>query len=255
MPLDGRRVLVTGAASGIGRAIAELFLAEGAGVALLDNRAEALATAGKELAKGGWSDRVTTVAADVTDAGQIDDAVARAVTALGGLDGIVNSAGVDLLKPFTAMTVADWNRVLAVNLTGPMNVCRAAVPALQAAGGGTIVNIASGAGLRPLADRTAYCASKAGLVMFSKALAIDLAGDNIRVNAICPGAIDTPMLELSYRDAPDPEAERERIRGRYALHRFGQPADIAAAARYLTGDDSGFVTGTALAVDGGRSFH
>jgi len=220
--LAGRRVLVTGAASGIGLATARLFLVEGA---------------------------------DVTDPESVAAGIAAATAALGGLDGIVNAAGVDLLKPFEEMTAGDWHGVIAINLTGPMLVCQAALPALKAAGGATIVNIASGAALRPLSERTAYCASKAGLVMLGKTLALELAPHGIRVNAICPGAIHTPMLELSYRDQPDPEAALQEIRERYALGRIGRAEDIAEAAAYLSSDDADFVTGTALAVDGGRAFH
>jgi NAD(P)-dependent dehydrogenase (short-subunit alcohol dehydrogenase family) len=182
-------------------------------------------------------------------------AVARAVEALGGLDGMVNSAGIDLLRPFEAMTSEEWSRVLAVNLTGPVLVCHAALPSLKRAGRGTIVNIASGAALRPLEQRTAYCAAKAGLVMFGKALAMDLAADGIRVNAICPGIIDTPLFRASFEGASDPQAELDRILDRYLVKRPGHPEDIAYAALYLTSHESSFVTGAALAVDGGRTFH
>jgi NAD(P)-dependent dehydrogenase (short-subunit alcohol dehydrogenase family) len=168
---------------------------------------------------------------------------------------VVNAAGADLMRPFGEMSSDDWARILAVNLTGPCQVCRAALPALQAAGRGTVVNIASGAALRPLENRTAYCAAKAGLVMFGKALAIDLAPFNVRVNAICPGIIDTPMFRASFEAAPDVQAEFARILDRYVIKRVGQPDDIAHAALFLTGDESAYVTGSALAVDGGRTFH
>jgi NAD(P)-dependent dehydrogenase (short-subunit alcohol dehydrogenase family) len=196
-----------------------------------------------------------TVVADVADEGQVRDAVGRAAAALGGLDGLVNCAGVDLMRDFEAMTSAEWSRVLAVDLTGPMLVCHAALPAMKEAGRGTIVNVASGAALRPLEKRTAYCAAKAGLVMFSKTLAVDLARYEIRVNAICPGIVDTPMFRASWEDSADPEGELARILDRYVVKRIGEPDDIAHAALYLTSDESSYVTGTALAVDGGRTFH
>jgi NAD(P)-dependent dehydrogenase (short-subunit alcohol dehydrogenase family) len=145
--------------------------------------------------------------------------------------------------------------VLAVNLTGPCLVCQAALPALRAAGRGTIVNIASAAALRPLGQRTAYCAAKAGLVMFGKALAMDLAPYDIRVNSVCPGIIDTPLFRASFEGAENPVEELARILDRYVIKRAGQPDDIAEAALYLTSDASAFVTGSSLAVDGGRSFH
>jgi NAD(P)-dependent dehydrogenase (short-subunit alcohol dehydrogenase family) len=245
--LAGRRVLVTGAASGIGLAIARLFRSEGAAVAMLDRDQARL----KETAP----DDAVALVCDVADERQVRDAVGRAVAGLGGLDGLVNSAGIDLMRPFEQMTAEEWRRVLAVDLTGPMLVCQAALPAMKRAGRGTIVNIASGAALRPLEQRTAYCAAKAGLVMFGKTLAVDLAPYQIRVNAICPGIIDTPLFRSSWEGAADPEAELARILDRYVIKRPGQPDEIAQAALYLTSDESSFVTGAALAVDGGRTFH
>jgi NAD(P)-dependent dehydrogenase (short-subunit alcohol dehydrogenase family) len=188
--LGGRRVLVTGAASGIGLAIARLFRKEGAGVAMLDRDGDGLRKAQVEGA--------VTLTCDVAEERQVRAAGAEAAGALGGLDGVVNSAGIDLMRPFEQMTAAEWARILAVDLTGPMLVCHAALPALRQAGRGTIVNIASGAALRPLEQRTAYCAAKAGLVMFGKTLAVDLAAYHIRVNAICPGIIDTPLFRASW---------------------------------------------------------
>ena len=244
MRLAGRRVLVTGAASGIGLAVSRVFEREGARVAMLDRDAGRLKDAGP-----------VTVVADVADEQEVREAVTQAAGALGGLDGVVNCAGVDLMRDFEAMTSAEWSRVIAVDLTGPMLVCHAAVPALKQAGRGTIVNVASGAALRPLEKRTAYCAAKAGLVMFSKTLAVDLARYEIRVNAICPGIIDTPMFRSSWEGTTDPEAELAKILDRYVIKRIGDPDDIANAALYLTSDESKFVTGIALAVDGGRTFH
>jgi NAD(P)-dependent dehydrogenase (short-subunit alcohol dehydrogenase family) len=153
------------------------------------------------------------------------------------------------------MAPEEWERVYAVNLGGPVAVCRAALPHLRSAGGGTIVNIASAAALRPLEQRTAYCSAKAALVMFGKTLAVDLAGDGIRVNAICPGIIETPLFRASYESAPDAEAELRKILDRYVIKRAGRPEEIAYAALYLTSEESGYTTGAALAVDGGRTFH
>ncbi len=253
MRLEGRRVLVTGAASGIGRATAELFAREGAALALVDRDAAGLETA--RVACQGPAGRYLALPADVGAAAEVERAVAEAARVLGGLDGVVNSAGVDLLAPLVETDLADWARALAVNLTGPFLVCRAALPALRAAGGGTIVNIASGAALRPLPMRTAYCASKAGLVMFGKALAIEAAADGIRVNAVCPGIVDTPMFRASFEGTADPAAELAAIKDRYAIGRVAEPVEIAHAVLYLSCAESSYVTGSALAVDGGRTFH
>ncbi len=250
MRIEGRRILITGAASGIGEAIARLFHKEGAAVALVDRDEAKLAGVADALGAP-----CVAAVADVSVPAQVTAAVAAAVQGLGGLDGIVSCAGIDLLKPFSEMSADEWQRVMDVNLSGPMHVCRAALPAIRAAGAGTIVAISSGAGLRPLEHRTAYCASKAGLVMFCKSLAMDLADDKVRVNAICPGIIETPLFRTSFENHPDPQAELSRILDRYVIKRIGQPEDIAAAALYLTSSESSYVTGAALAVDGGRTFH
>lgn len=249
MRLAERHVLVTGAASGIGLAVSRLFAREGARIAMLDRDEARLAKEAPSV------EGAVTVVCDVGDEASVRRSVADAGARLGGLDGVVNCAGVDLMRPFEAMTSEEWTRVLTIDLTGPMLVCHAVVPLMKRAGRGTIVNIASGAGLRPLENRTAYCTAKAGLVMFGKTLAMDLAPYGIRVNAICPGIIDTPMFRASWEGAPEPQAELAKILDRYVIKRTGQPEEIAHAALYLTGDESSFVTGTALAVDGGRTFH
>lgn len=238
--LSGRRILIAGAASGIGRETARLFRATGAAVATLD-----LTESGEEAG----------FAADITDAAACRAAVAAAAARLGGLDGLVNCVGVDLESPFDAMAETGWERVIAVNLTGAMTLARAVLPFLREAGGGTIVNLSSAAGLSPISQRAAYCTSKAGLNMLGKCLAMELAPDHIRVNTVCPGAVDTPLFRSSYEDYPNPEERLSAIRARYAMRRVAAPAEIAGAILFLTGDESSYVTGSTLAVDGGRSFH
>jgi NAD(P)-dependent dehydrogenase (short-subunit alcohol dehydrogenase family) len=250
MRIEGRRILITGAASGIGLATARLFVQEGARVAMLDRNAAGITAAAAE-----FGDAATPVVADVAQQSQVETAVSTAEQALGGIDGVVNCAGIDLLRPFPEMTAADWRSIMAVDLDGPFFVCHAALPALTKAGAATIVNVASAAALRPLEHRTAYCSAKAAMVMFSKSLAVDLAPFNIRVNAICPGIIETPLFRQSYETAPDPQAELARIQDRYLIKRAGRPEEIAATALFLTSDESAYMTGSAIAVDGGRSFH
>lgn len=249
--LAGRRIVVTGAANGIGRAVVERFLAEGARVAAMDRDEPALISLREQMD----CTRLVTAAADLVDEAEVADGVATAAATLGGLDGVVNSAGIDLVAPIEAMATADWNRILAVNLTAPMLVMRAAYAHLRQSGRGTIVNVSSGAGLSPLMHRTAYCASKAGLQMASKALALEAAPFGIRVNCVCPGAVETALFRESIDISPDPAAMRETVKARYALRRIADPREIAAAILWLTSDESSYVTGTAMAVDGGRTFH
>ncbi|MET3792316.1 SDR family NAD(P)-dependent oxidoreductase [Aquamicrobium terrae] len=244
----GRRILVTGGAKGIGKAAALRFLAGGAKVACLDMDEVALADV--SAAHG-----VVALKVDVTDTQVTDATVAEAAAQMGGLDGVVNSAGVDLESSLEAMTDAAWERLIAVNLTGPMKVCRAAAPFLKQAGGGTIVNVSSGAGLQPLKFRSAYSASKAGLQMFSKALALELAEAGIRVNVVCPGAVETPLFRSSIAEGEEGRAQLDAVRARYALARIADPDEIAAGIAWLTSADASYVTGVALAVDGGRTFH
>jgi NAD(P)-dependent dehydrogenase (short-subunit alcohol dehydrogenase family) len=249
--LTQRRILVTGGAKGIGLATVRRFVDEGASIVALDRDKAALAL----LAQTSTEGRIHVVAADVADGTSVVTAVATAADALGGLDGVVNAAGVDLVADLEAMSLADWSRVLAVNLTGPVIVMQAALPHLRAAGGGTIVNVSSGAGLSPLKHRTAYCASKAGLQMASKAVAMEAAEFGIRVNTVCPGAVETELFRSGIDHAPDPQAAYEAVRARYALQRIASPDEIAAAILWLTSAESSYVTGTAIAVDAGRTFH
>jgi NAD(P)-dependent dehydrogenase (short-subunit alcohol dehydrogenase family) len=249
--LTGRRILIAGAAGGIGRATAARFIEEGARVAGLDRDEAALAA----LASEAGPENLSGFRVDVTDPVSVVAAVAAAAAALGRLDGVVNAAGIDLVADIETMTLADWNRVLSINLPGPMLVMQAALPHLKAAGGGTIVNVSSGSGLSPLKHRMAYCASKAGLQMASKALAMEAAEFGIRVNTVCPGAVETELFRSSIDSEPDPAATYEAARARYALHRIAAPEEIAAAILWLTSAESSYVTGTAIAVDGGRTFH
>jgi NAD(P)-dependent dehydrogenase (short-subunit alcohol dehydrogenase family) len=244
--LVGRRILVTGAASGMGRATAELFAGEGARLALLDRDAAGLERTASTT--GG-----VPLVADLTDEAAVDRAVEDACRELGGLDGIVNAAGIMPVEDLASTSLALWRLVLDVNLTGIFLVCRAALPKLREAGRGTIVNFASAAGLAPRGTAAiAYIASKGGVIAFTRTLAAE-AAPRIRVNAICPGTVDTPMTRDYLRDADG--RVRPEVLSAYALGRYAEPVEIARAVLFLTADESSFVTGAALAVDGGRSFH
>jgi NAD(P)-dependent dehydrogenase (short-subunit alcohol dehydrogenase family) len=243
-------VLITGGASGIGLATARRFVAEGARVALLDRDAEKLASVARELGNASVSLR-----ADVTNEAEVETAVNQAVADLGGLDGLVNAAGISIWRAFSELTLAEWRHLLSINLDGPFIVCHAALAALKASGNATIVNIASGAGLQPRQNFSAYCASKGGLVMFTKAIAMDLAADRIRVNAVCPGIVMTPLVERNLNLNPDPDAAYQRYISRNLMKRFGTSEEVADAVLFLSCGESAFMTGSALSLDGGSVFH
>lgn len=237
--LNGRHIVVTGAASGMGRAIAARFVAEGAAVALLDRNADGVAQAATEV--GGIA-----FACDVTDRAGVDAVIAQAGEKLGAIDGIVNAAGILDIVPFDDLAPESWDRMIAVNLTGPYNIVRAALPMLRAAASATIVNIASTSAVMPMAGTTGYSASKAGVLMFTRCLGFDL-GPSIRANAICPGVIETEMTRYLWEN---PE-HKARAADRVALKRLGATDDVANAAVFFTSEDSAFTTGGMIPVDGG----
>jgi 3-oxoacyl-[acyl-carrier protein] reductase len=237
--LDGRRILVTGAASGMGAAIAELFAAEGAALALLDRNSDGALAAAAGLGAAGFG-------CDVTDRQAVAAVVPQAAAAMGGIDGIVNGAGVFALTAFAELDPESWDRMIAVNLTGPYNVIRAALPMLQAEAQATIVNIASVSGLMPMSGTSGYSASKAGLIMFTRCLGLEL-GPTIRANTICPGTVRTEMTRYIWEN-PEHAA---RAADRAALKRIGDTEDVARAALFFTTQDSAFTTGAWLPVDGG----
>ena len=235
--LAGRRIVITGAGSGIGRRTAQVFAAEGAALALIDVNADAVAMAA-------WDTGSHPFAADVTDEDAIARATGHAAAALGGIDGIVTAAGIMWRGAVLDVPASDWRRVIEINLTGTYIVVRACLPWLRKAAGGTIVTIASGQGLLPnVPNRSAYAASKGGVVNLTRALAAEFA-PSIRANCVCPGLVDTPMAD----------GVRANV-GNYALGRLADPAEIAQAILFLTAPESSYVTGATLAVDGGRSFH
>lgn len=226
----------------MGREIARLFAAEGAALALVDLNEEGAKRVGSDLSMAAWG-------CNVADREQVNRVVREAGEALGGLDGIVNAAGILDITPFADLEPESWDRMIAVNTTGPFNVVKAALPFLQAADKATIVNIASVSAMMPMAGTTGYSASKAGVTMFTKALAFEL-GPNIRANSICPGVVVTEMTRYLWENPQHIERAEQRV----ALKRLGQVEDVANAALFFSTEASGFTTGTELPVDGGFSW-
>ena len=240
------RALVTGAASGIGRATAVLLAERGAAVACLDVNGDGLAETAAAI-----GERAATLVCDVTDLAAVETAVARAAAELGGLDAVANVAGVgDFTGDVTEIAPEEWTRVLAINLTGAFHVSRAAIPHLRAAGGGAIANVSSQFGLVGCLASPAYCASKAGLIGLTRAMAVDHTEEGIRVNCVCPGPIDTPMLAWTDATPELTARERARTQGRNLAGRSGRPGEIAATIAFMLSDEVGFMSGSIVAVDG-----
>ncbi len=242
--LDGRVTLVTGAGRGIGAAIVSRLAEEGAAVALVDRDAEGVAEQVERLQMAGV--RALALIADVTDRLQVEGLMAKVKETFGGLDVLVNNAGIIRDGYLAKLTDEDWEQVLAVNLKGPFLCCQAALPLLRECKGGAIVNITSRSWLGNVGQAN-YSASKGGVVSLTRTLALELARYAINVNAVAPGLIDTPMTRAM------PEAARERLLRMQPTGKMGSEADIAAAVAFLAGPDARFITGQVLHVDGGKS--
>lgn len=239
-----RRVLVTGAASGIGRGTAELLVERGHAVAGLD-RDPAVVDAMRAIG-------ATGVVADVADFAAVAGALAEASTALGGLDGVVNSAGIGGYTGDVAHTTLEaWRRVMSVNLDGTFHVCRAAIPHLREAGSGVIVNVSSQFGVVGCIASPAYVAAKAGIVGLTKAMAVDHAHEAIRSLCVAPGPVDTPLRAASLGQDEFDAIERKRVANRMPLDRPARVCEIAGAIAFLLSQDASYMTGAVLNVDGG----
>jgi len=246
---DARVAIVTGGASGIGLAVTERLAAEGNAVAIFDRDGPAAETAAaKVTAEGG---NAIGVAVDVTDRAQIDAGVTETRERLGRPTILVNCAGLDGFDPFLSISADKWNRILAVNLTGTFDCCQAVVPDMVEVGWGRIVNISSSSAHSGQPLMTHYVAAKAGVIGFTKALALELGPKGITVNTIPPGFIDTPMLrraeEKGLLGDVDANAARTPVR------RIGRPEDIAATCAFLVRDEASYITGQVIGVNGGRN--
>jgi 3-oxoacyl-[acyl-carrier protein] reductase len=249
MRLQGKVAVVTGGGSGFGEGIATLFAREGAIVLVADIQAEAADRVARAIAQAGG--KADAVRADVTKDADTAVMIRRAVDSFGRLDLLVNNAGVTHMnQPMTDVTEADFDRVYAVNVKSLFWAARHAVPVMRAQGGGVILNTASTAGIRPRPGLTWYNGSKGAAVLITKSMAVELAPDKIRVNALCPVAGETPLLS-SFMGGDTPEL-RAKFKATVPLGRLSTPLDVARAALFLASEEADFLTGVCLEVDGGR---
>jgi NAD(P)-dependent dehydrogenase (short-subunit alcohol dehydrogenase family) len=247
--LTGKRALITGGASGIGRATALLFAREGAAISVVDlDEVGGQAVVKKIVDEGG---RAIFVRCDVSQAADCQRVVQQTVDELGGLDILFNNAGIIRRATVIDTTEEEWDRVMAVNVKSIFLFGKYAIPIMAQAGGGVIINTASGWGLVGGRRAVSYCASKGAVVNMTRAMALDHGEQNIRVNCVCPGDTDTPMLRDEARQLGASDENFLAGAADRPLQRIGKPEDIARAALYLASDASSFVTGTTLVVDGG----
>jgi NAD(P)-dependent dehydrogenase (short-subunit alcohol dehydrogenase family) len=249
--LKDKVTIVTGGGTGIGRAIALAFGREGAQVAVLGRRPEPLRGVAGELSQLGT--KAVAVCCDVTKTQEVEGAVAEVRRALSGANVLVNNAGALSVSTIETISEQTWDQVMETNLKGPFLMSRAVLPDFLRAGGGAIVNIASVLGLVAMKDRAVYCASKGGVVLLTKAMALDHAHQNVRVNCICPAIVETELVEGLFNPTDEGQKARNARIGTLPLGRFGKPKDIADLAVFLASEESSWMTGTAIPVDGGLS--
>jgi len=245
----GKVAFVTGAGTGIGRATALAFAREGAGVVVADVSEQGNRETARMIEAAGG--RALAVACDVRQAEDVKAALDKAVETFGRLDVAFNNAGVEQpIMPAADLTEEQWDRIVDIDLRGVFLCMKHEIPSMLEQGGGAIVNTSSGAGVKGFAGQAAYCAAKYGIVGLTKAAALDYASQNIRVNAVCPGIIETPMMDRFSGGTPE---GRERVISQEPVGRMGKPEEIAAAVLWLCSDAASFATGHAMVVDGGQT--
>ena len=247
--LSGKVALVTGGGTGIGRAIALAFAREGASVAVAGRRVENLQEVATEIAKQGG--QAFAQKCDTTRAKDTERAAQETAKRFGKLNVLVNNAGIMSVATIDQVSEEEWDQVMTVNLKGPFLMSRAALTEFRKAGGGAIVNIGSVLGLVAMRDRAAYCASKGGVTLLTKAMALDHAHEHVRVNCICPSIVETELVKGLFDNSERGQALRKTRMATIPLGRFGKPMDVAELAVFLASEESSWLTGAAIPLDGG----
>ncbi len=248
--LKDKIAIVTGAGSGIGRAIALAMVREGARVVLVGRRNDRVEAVAREVPREEQGSAMA-LAADVSKRDEIERVLQETVKAFGGINVLVNNAGILHAGTAEQITEAQWDETFNINVRGLWLLSRAMLPHLRKAGGGSIINVASVLGINGVRNRAAYAASKGAVVLLTKCMAIDHGDENIRVNAICPSFVETDLTAAVLSNAADPDAMRRERIGVHPVGRLGQPEDMAGLAVYLASDESSWVTGAVFPVDGG----
>lgn len=251
--MQGKTVVVTGGGGGIGGAACRRFAKEGAAVAVFDLNVEAAEKVAAAIRADGG--RAEAFRCDITDRASVDTAVAATEARLGPIDALVNNAGWDVFRPFTKTEPAQWDKLIAINLVGALNMHHAVLPKMAARNKGRIVNIASDAARVGSSGEAVYAACKGGLVAFSKTIAREHARHGITVNVVCPGPTDTALLAGVAEGAPNPEKLMEAFARAIPLGRLGQPDDLAGAIAFFASDDASFITGQVVSVSGGLTMN
>lgn len=246
--LKNKACLVTGGGSGIGRATCLLFAREGAKVAVADKSPHAAQAVAKEIGANALA-----IEADVADSASVQAMIDATVKKFGRLDVLINNAGYGIPGSVTETSEHDWDRLMAVNVNGVFYGCKYAIPVMKKQGGGVIVSTASIVATVGIRNRAAYCASKGAVAALTRAMALDHVADNIRVNCVAPGTIETPYFDEIFRKSERPQELRRELEARQAMNRLGKPEEIANAFLFLASDESSFCTGSMLTVDGGMT--